>query len=241
MKKIVVIMMILIIPLITVEKVNNKNYYLETETNTYTKAEIDNKINELLTKINDNTTKITETKSILTDIKNKLDDYALKTELTKTNENITTLDELANQNKAMIDELEILYNQGTATSEDIIVGKTAIVNGKLITGNLETTGGTLNFKKIGDYNAKSYEMSTGDNYARSYFDLSSLQSYIDDGKYSLYAAPRLLANIKNMNDAPLGLTKITAVSSNWQVAIWSHSGTTGYSVTSISVYAFWIE
>ena len=106
MKKIVVIMMILIIPLITVEKVNNKNYYLETETNTYTKEEIDNKINELLTKINDNTTKITETKNILIEIKNKLNDYALKTSLNKTNEDIESLLTLANQNKTRIDDLE---------------------------------------------------------------------------------------------------------------------------------------
>ena len=105
MKKIVVIMMILVIPLITVEKVNNKNYYLETETNTYTKAEIDNKIKELKDKIDSNATNIIETKNILTEIKSKLNDYALKTSLNKTNEDIESLLTLANQNKTRIDEL----------------------------------------------------------------------------------------------------------------------------------------
>ena len=105
MKKIVVIMMILVIPLITVEKVNNKNYYLETETDTYTKEEIDSKINELKDKIDSNSTSIIETKSILTEIKNKLNDYALKTSLNKTNEDIENLLALANNNAKRIDEL----------------------------------------------------------------------------------------------------------------------------------------
>ena len=145
MKKILLVLsIILVIPLMTVEKINNKNYYLETETNTYTKEEIDNKINELLTKINDNTTKITETKNILTEIKNKLDNYALKTALTKTNENITTLDELVKSNKERLDELE-----------------NSSVSGKMIkVGTFNPNGATASNVISATYDIKTYS----DNY-----------------------------------------------------------------------------
>ena len=136
MKKIVVIILLLVIPLITVEKVNNKNYYLETETDTYTKEEIDNKINELKNKIDSNATNIIETKSILTEIKNKLNDYALKTSLNKTNEDIENLLTLANQNKTRIDSLEDKSKNYNLRAETIY---------KASSERSGTTFGTLNY------------------------------------------------------------------------------------------------
>ena len=109
MKK-VVIALLLIIPIIGVNTVNNKNYELETVTNTYTKEEIDSKLEEIRTSINNNKTSIEENKNILTTIQNKLNDYALKTALNEANSNIDNLIEIVNKNKEKIDELEEKLN-----------------------------------------------------------------------------------------------------------------------------------
>ena len=108
MKKVVIVVIgiLMIIPVVTKTNINNKNYELDTTTEVYTKAEVDSKIEELKTSIESNETTITETKNLLTEIKNKLNDYALKTALTETNEDIESLLTLANENKSRIDELE---------------------------------------------------------------------------------------------------------------------------------------
>ena len=135
MKK-VVIALLLIIPIIGVNTVNNKNYELETVTNTYTKEEIDSKLEELRTSINNNKTSIEENKNILTTIQNKLNDYALKTALNKANSNIDSLNTIVTNNTNKITNLENLFKEGTAKASEILSGKTAIVGGNKITGSM---------------------------------------------------------------------------------------------------------
>ena len=115
MKK-VVIALLLIIPIIGVNTVNNKNYELETVTNTYTKEEIDSKLEELRTSINNNKTSIEENKNILTAIQNKLNDYALKTALNKANSNIDSLNTIVTNNTNKIKTIE---NGKTLIAESI--------------------------------------------------------------------------------------------------------------------------
>ena len=123
MKK-VVIALLLIIPIIGVNTVNNKNYELETVTNTYTKEEIDSKLEEIRTSINNNKTSIEENKNILTAIQNKLNDYALKTALNKANSNIDSLNTIVTNNTNKIKTIEngktliakSITNKGIATS-----------------------------------------------------------------------------------------------------------------------------
>ena len=115
MKK-VVIALLLIIPIIGVNTVNNKNYELETVTNTYTKEEIDSKLEEIRTSINNNKTSIEENKNILTTIQNKLNDYALKTALNETNSNIDSLNTIVTNNTNKITTIE---NGKTLIAESI--------------------------------------------------------------------------------------------------------------------------
>ena len=140
MKKIIIsLVILLIIPIIGVNTVNNKNYELETVTNTYTKEEIDSKLEELRTSINNNKTNIESNKNILTAIQKKLNDYALKTSLNKTNNNIDSLNTIVTNNTNKITNLENLFKEGTATASDILSGKTAIVGGSKITGTMQTS------------------------------------------------------------------------------------------------------
>ena len=184
MKKILLVLgIILVIPLITVDKINNKSYYLETETDTYTKEEIDSKINELLTKINDNTTKITEAKNILTEIKNKLDDYALKTALTKTNEDITTLDELVKSNKARIDELENIKN----TLKQILNDKGVTTEDSDTLETLVSKVNEISSGKKMTYIGRKTFSST--NITASPIDLTSYSKYKDITVDDIYVVP----------------------------------------------------
>ena len=118
----------MIIPVVTKTNINNKNYELDTTTEVYTKAEVDSKIEELKTSIESNETTITETKNLLTTIKNKLNDYALKTSLTKTNEDIENLLAIANENKSRIDELEN-KNCSTQTLNAVSIYKAPSIRG----------------------------------------------------------------------------------------------------------------
>ena len=117
MKKIIIpLVILLIIPIIGVNRVNNKNYELETVTNTYTKEEIDSKLEEIRTSINNNKTSIEENKNILIAIQNKLNDYALKTALNTANSNIDSLNTVATNNTNKITTIE---NGKTLIAESI--------------------------------------------------------------------------------------------------------------------------
>ena len=106
MKKIAIVIGILMtIPLITKQVINNRNYELDTITEVYTKAEVDNKLSEIKKSIENNESSIKETKNLLTTIQNSLQNYALKTALEEANTNIDSLLTIANNNTKRIDDL----------------------------------------------------------------------------------------------------------------------------------------
>ena len=170
MKKIVIVVIsiLMIIPVVTKTIINNKNYELDTTTEVYTKAEVDSKIEELKTSIESNETTITETKNLLTTIKSKLNDYALKTALTKTNEDIESLLTLANENKIRIDALESNMNISGELINDSL---STSCNNNTSTSEkvLTTTGDCLAVMLISDYISGTYN-GANDNYVRIYGD-----------------------------------------------------------------------
>ena len=145
MKKIISLILVSIIGISIIPKtlVNEKHEVLESSISVYTKEEVDSMLAALNNNITVNTNEITNLKSELTTLKNSLSNYALRSDLSTTNSNIDDLNTIATGNTNKIATLENLFEQGNATEEDIVEGKTAIVNGKLITGNYKGSGVTL--------------------------------------------------------------------------------------------------
>ena len=78
--------------------------------NVYSKDEVNNlvdaKATELDTKITNNTNEITSMKSNIEELQNNLNNYALQSELDKTNTNVENLSSLVNSNQKSIQELQ---------------------------------------------------------------------------------------------------------------------------------------
>ena len=75
--------------------------FLESEgtgSNVYSKEEVDNLVDNLDTKINNNTNEISNIKNNIEELQNNLDNYALQSELNKTNNNLNTLSSLVSEN-----------------------------------------------------------------------------------------------------------------------------------------------
>ncbi|MCI5552405.1 MAG: prepilin-type N-terminal cleavage/methylation domain-containing protein, partial [Tenericutes bacterium] len=79
--------------------------------NVYSKDEVDNLIDNLNTKITNNTNEITNMKSNIEELQNNLNNYALQSELEKTNTNVENLSSLVNSNQKSIQELNTTINQ----------------------------------------------------------------------------------------------------------------------------------
>ena len=92
--------------------------------NVYSKDEVNNlvdaKATELDTKITNNTTEITSMKSNIEELQNNLNNYALQSELDKTNTNVENLSSLVNSNSSRIEELANKTNN-IIKSEDITI------------------------------------------------------------------------------------------------------------------------
>ena len=77
--------------------------------NVYSKDEVNNlvdaKVTELDTKITNNTNEITSMKSNIEELQNNLNNYALQSELNKTNTNVENLSSLVNNNQKNIDSI----------------------------------------------------------------------------------------------------------------------------------------
>ncbi len=77
--------------------------------NVYSKDEVNNlvdaKVTELDTKITNNTNEITSMKSNIEELQNNLNNYALQSELDKTNTNVENLSSLVNTNQKNIDSI----------------------------------------------------------------------------------------------------------------------------------------
>ena len=82
--------------------------------NVYSKDEVNNlvdaKVTELDTKITNNTNEITNMKSNIEELQNNLNNYALQSELDKTNTNIENLSSISSLNTSKIDNLTNQFN-----------------------------------------------------------------------------------------------------------------------------------
>ena len=74
--------------------------------NVYSKDEVNNLVDSLDNKITNNTNEITNMKSNIEELQNNLNNYALQSELDKTNTNVENLSSLVNSNQKSIQELQ---------------------------------------------------------------------------------------------------------------------------------------
>ena len=76
--------------------------------NVYSKTEVDNLVDSLDTKITNNTSEIANIKSNIKELQTNLNNYALQSELEKTNANIENLSSLVNSNKENLNDLILI-------------------------------------------------------------------------------------------------------------------------------------
>ena len=78
--------------------------------NVYSKDEVNNLVDSLDNKITNNTNEITNMKSNIEELQNNLNNYALQSELDKTNTNIENLSSISSLNTSRIDNLTNQFN-----------------------------------------------------------------------------------------------------------------------------------
>ena len=86
--------------------------------NVYSKDEVNNLVDSLNTKITNNTNEITSIKSNIEELQNNLNNYALQSELDKTNTNIESLSSLVSNNQTNIDNM--ILKDGNYTSDCVM-------------------------------------------------------------------------------------------------------------------------
>ena len=86
--------------------------------NVYSKDEVNNLVNSLDNKITNNTNEITNMKSNIEELQNNLNNYALQSELDKTNTNIESLSSLVSNNQTNIDNM--ILKDGNYTSDCVM-------------------------------------------------------------------------------------------------------------------------
>ncbi len=77
-----------------------------SESNVYSKDKVDNLVDSLDTKITNNTSEITNIKSNIEELQNNLNNYALQSELEKTNSNMENLSSIITVNQNSINDLK---------------------------------------------------------------------------------------------------------------------------------------
>ena len=86
--------------------------------NVYSKDEVNNLVDSLDNKITNNTNEITSMKSNIEELQNNLNNYALQSELDKTNTNIESLSSLVSNNQTNIDNM--ILKDGNYTSDCVM-------------------------------------------------------------------------------------------------------------------------
>ncbi|MCI5552419.1 MAG: hypothetical protein MR388_01095, partial [Tenericutes bacterium] len=86
--------------------------------NVYSKDEVNNLVDSLDNKITNNTNEITSIKSNIEELQNNLNNYALQSELDKTNTNIESLSSLVSNNQTNIDNM--ILKDGNYTSDCVM-------------------------------------------------------------------------------------------------------------------------
>ena len=120
--------------------------------NVYSKDEVNNlvdeKATELDTKITNNTNEITNMKSNIEELQNNLNNYALQSELEKTNTNVENLSSLVNSNQKSIQELNTTINQ---------MGSYTAINSVTIPGNTAKNGANISLIASGTHDLTPYK------------------------------------------------------------------------------------
>ena len=93
--------------------------------NVYSKDEVNNLVDNLDTKITSNTNEITSIKSNIEELQNNLNNYALQSELEKTNTNVEKLSSLVSNNQTNIDNM--ILKDGNYTS-DCVMSSSGLYN-----------------------------------------------------------------------------------------------------------------
>ena len=110
--------------------------------NVYSKDEVDNLVDNLDTKITSNINEITSMKSNIEELQNNLNNYALQSELDKTNSNLNNLSSLVTANQVNVNELNSKLNDVliSHTREITInIGNTVTVTAALLNTYLKST------------------------------------------------------------------------------------------------------
>ena len=103
--------------------------------NVYSKDEVNNLVNNLDTKITNNTNEITSIKSNIEELQNNLNNYALQSELDKTNSNLNNLSDIVSNNQIRIyrgvsEEKTLSYATNTIISQtEVLPAGTYLVIG----------------------------------------------------------------------------------------------------------------
>ena len=125
-------------------KGNGSNVYSKDEVNNL----VDTKATELDTKITNNTNEITSIKSNIEELQNNLNNYALQSELEKTNTNVENLSSLVNSNQKSIQELNTTINQ---------MGSYTAINSVTIPGNTAKNGANISLIASGTHDLTPYK------------------------------------------------------------------------------------
>ena len=123
---------------------NVSNVYSKDEVNNL----VDEKATELDTKITNNTNEITSIKSNIEELQNNLNNYALQSELDKTNTNVENLSSLVNSNQKSIQELNTTINQ---------MGSYTAINSVTIPGNTAKNGANISLIASGTHDLTPYK------------------------------------------------------------------------------------
>ena len=110
--------------------------------NVYSKDEVDNLVDNLDTKITSNINEITSMKSNIEELQNNLNNYALQSELDKTNSNLNNLSSLVTANQVNVNELNSKLNDAliSHTREITInIGNDSTVTAALLNTYLKST------------------------------------------------------------------------------------------------------
>ena len=116
--------------------------------NVYSKDEVNNLVDSLDTKITNNTNEITSIKSNIEELQNNLNNYALKSELEKTNTNVENLSSLVNSNQKSIQELNTTINQ---------MGSYTAINSVTIPGNTAKNDANISLIASGTHDLTPYK------------------------------------------------------------------------------------
>ena len=164
--------------------------------NVYSKDEVDNLIDNLNTKITNNTNEITNMKSNIEELQNNLNNYALQSELDKTNTNIENLSSISSLNTSKIDNLTNQFNNpkilkyiySTTTAYD-----TAGINNALLSYYKSMPSSSMDTVLVND--SKGGSVLGGGVYAITMYKISDLYGSMVGYQYAPTGVTKLYISV----------------------------------------------